>query len=140
MSRNFFSSPNPYHPSNTLPGLLNSGPGSSSSRPSFADLYRRKYLNSVPGGITPGSILDKNLYEDSWQHGEPRPDPKKRYDYDPFTLDRSNKGEEEYQNDLKNYVKSETKKYKNQWTYGGRRTRRTKKSRKSRKARKSRRR
>jgi hypothetical protein len=118
---------------------VNSGPSdNSSSRPSFADLYRRKYLNSVPGGITPGSILDKNLYEDSWQHGEPRPYPKKRYDYDPFTLYRSNEGEKEYQNDLKNYVKSEIKNYKNeQW--GGRK-RRTRKARKARKARKSRRR
>jgi hypothetical protein len=103
MSRNFFSSPNPYHPSSTLPRLLNSGPGSSS--------YRER----------------------------DRPIENKTYDADIFGY-RTNEGEKEYQKDIKQVAKKNIKDFKNDWTYGGRRTRRAKKSRKSRKARKSRRR
>ena len=104
MSRNFFSSPNHYHPSNTLPKLLNSGPGSSSYR-------EREY----------------------------RPIEDKTYDADSSGY-RTNEGEKEYQKDIKQAAKKNIKDFKNDWTYGGRRTRRAKKSRKSRKARKSRRR
>ncbi len=104
-----------------------------------AKLRRQQYLNSVPGGITPGSILDKNLYDDAGWRNKPNPFPGKKYEEYPGGYILTPKGERDYQNDLKNYEKSVIKDYKNQWTYGGKR-RRTRKSRKSRKARKSRRR
>jgi hypothetical protein len=109
-----------------------------------AKLRRQQYLNSVPGGITPGSILDKNLYDDAGWRNKPNPFPEKKYEEYPGGYIRTTKGEKEYQNDLKNYEKSVIRKFKDdQW--GGRKrksrkARKSRKSRKSRKARKSRRR
>ncbi len=102
MSRNVFSHPNHYHPSNTLPRLLNSGPASSSYR-------EREY----------------------------RPIENKTYDAD-ISGYRTNEGEKEYQKDIKQVAKKNIKDFKNDWTYGGRRTRKSIKARKSRKARKAR--
>jgi hypothetical protein len=49
MSRNFFSSPNPHHPSNTLPKLLNSGPGSSSYRERDRPIEEKTYDADISG-------------------------------------------------------------------------------------------
>ena len=92
-----FTHPNPYHPSNTLPRLLNRGTSGSSS-------YR-------------GS--------------EYRPIEDKTYDAD-ISGFRTNEGEKEYQKDIKQVAKKNIKDFKDQWTYGGRRTRKSRKSRKSR--------
>ena len=130
------------HPTGMLNSVINSGPsGNSSSSPSPADLYRRQqYLNSVPGGITPGSILDKNLYENAGWHGEPRPFPEKKYEEDPGGYIRTTKGEKEYQNDLKKYEKSVIRKFKNDHVGGRRKSRKSRKSRKTRNSKRTRRR